>query len=76
MQKISLIKCSVLWKKSRKIGEKRKTIKRCCSYLTKKETKTLVQFELMKVDQNWVFDQFESGPKVGLSNVINNFEEK
>ena len=30
----------------------------------------------MKVDQNWVFDQFESGPKVGLSHVMINFEEK
>ena len=40
------------------------------------ENLILIQFELMKVDQNWVFEQFESGSKVGLSHVIINFEEK
>ena len=40
------------------------------------ENSFLIHFRLVELDQKWVFDQFESGSKVGFRHVIINFEEK
>ena len=40
------------------------------------ENSILIHLHYFELDQNWVFDQFENGSKVGLSHVMINFEEK